>query len=113
MWRTDLSGDALRCLLVSLDNGETFAQALLGEILERADNLLGPVLLVRGEQKIHVVSVGPSLAQHQVAADPFPDRIERGARDASDMFALRHIIHQERLDGSEEQSLRVADARQL
>ena len=109
----DLAGNALQCLLIPLDAGETLAQSLLGQILKCAGNLICAALLVRRQEELDLVAVAPRFAQHQVAADPFPDGIERGARDAAEMLALRHVVDNERLDGDEEQPLRIADARKL
>ena len=64
-----------------------------------------------GDQRIaDVVGIGLDRDCEQVAPDPGPDRLERGARDAALMLVRRRIVDQERLEGAEELSRRIADA---
>ncbi len=111
MRRSDLRREALLGLFVALDRQEAFTQTLFGEVLERTGDLLGAVLLLRGEQQLDLIRIGLGFLRHQVAADPGPDRVEAGARDTAAMLALRCIVDDERLDRGEEQPLRIADAR--
>ena len=95
--------------VVALQRAETFAHALLGQVLEGARDLFGPALLVGAEQHLHLIDVDLGFARHQVAGEPCPDRIEAGTRNAAAMLARRRIIDEVGLEQSEEQPLRISD----
>ena len=114
MRRANLTRDAFESLLILLDDGETLAQPLFGQVLKFARNLIRPIRLICGEQKkLNLIAIDSRLAQHQIAADPLPDRIEGSPRDTPDMLAPRRIVDEKRLDRREKQPLRIADTRQL
>ena len=111
--RADLEFDLAARSVVALGGDQRLAHAALDQVLKYARDLFGALLLVRADQDRHLLDIGPGVLRREIAAHPVPDRVEAGARDAAAMLALRRVVHQKRLERSEEQALRIAGPRQL
>ena len=106
--RADLEFDLPARLVVALDGDQRLAHAALDQVLKCARDLFGALLFVRADQDRHLLDIGPGVLRREIAAQPGPDRVEGGARDAAAMLARGRVIDQERLERHEEQALRIA-----
>ncbi len=93
-----------RCL-----NG--FLHPLNRALVQGAHEEVGLDPVIGNQRAVDVLRQRFGFRGHQVAADPFPDRLKRHARQSTDPFVVGGIVNQERLDRSEKQACGVADAR--
>ena len=89
---------------------ERFLDSHHRAVLEAAGQLLGAIVSPRSKAGATCSVDGLGLTRHQVAADPFPDRLERHARDAAGMIMGRGVVDQKWLERLEEQARQIARA---
>jgi hypothetical protein len=78
--------------------------------VQRAHQQLGLGPIIASQCAVDVLGQRPSLRRHQVAADPFPDRFKRDAREPADALVVGPLVDEEGLERREEQPRGVADA---
>jgi hypothetical protein len=110
-WRADLQRQAAKRTVIILDLIEGCLHARCGGILEVASELAGGRGIVGDERVLDHVRIGVGFRLHHEVADPLPDRIEHGARDAPLMLVLGGIVDQEGIERTEEQARRRTYAR--
>ena len=106
--RTDLAAQAAAHLFVVCCGAEGLIHPRHGAVLETVGKLLCTCDLAAIEGSCYFPGDGFHLAGHQVAAHPFPDRLERHARNPTGMVACHDIVDQEWLKRLKEESCEIA-----